>query len=220
MGRTFNKHEAVLYTRHRNLADPAQLSILEACLCPSPPNESNPRLLFRIANATQCRGYILKRALPDNSLGISSARILARLSSRRGKDRWVGALDWSAGLVEKKKKNLFPDFTLALFHTVSGNNAAPWFYYTPPSSILLGGGARPWNGLRFCFWFWFRSLLEGGRGIGLLLRTPFHFFDTVFSFGKSVVVMVEVQRFLECYIQDKLWVKYSVMGRAILCGKE
>lgn len=110
MGRTFNKHEAVLYTRHRNLVDPAQLSILEACLCLSPPNESNPRLLFGIANATQCRGYILKRALPDNSLGISSARILARLSSRRGKDRWVGALDWSAGLVEKKKKKLVSRF--------------------------------------------------------------------------------------------------------------
>lgn len=134
-------------------------------------------LLFGIANATR-RGYILKRVPPDNSHGISSARILARVSSRRGSIRiegW-GPRFWSAAS-RKLKKNLFPDFTLALFHTVSSEQrsvpraAAPWFYYTPSLSFFAWWGRgrgreRPWNGLRFCFRFWFSALRLGeGRVI-------------------------------------------------------
>lgn len=108
---TFNKHRTrshiipawkrrvCRYTRPGRFL--VQGSILEACLCESPharpsvrlsgrlrarllPNELQTRgLLVGIANATR-RGYILKRVLPDNSLGpgISSARIFARISSR------------------------------------------------------------------------------------------------------------------------------------------
>lgn len=149
-------------------------------------------LLFGIANATR-RGYILKRVPPDNSHGISSARILARVSSRRGSIRiegW-GPRFWSAAS-RKLKKNLFPDFTLALFHTVSSEQrsvpraAAPWFYYTPslPSFAWWGRGrGESVHGTACDFAFGSGSPLFAWGRVGLLLRTPFHFFDTVFSFG-------------------------------------
>lgn len=151
-------------------------------------------LLFGIANATR-RGYILKRAPPDNSLGISSARISSRgyrlvAGGIRMVEGWGGPRFWSAAS-RKLKKKLVSRFYARLVSygklgTTLGFRALPRhdFIILPPSlpPLLDGGGEgeRPWNGLRFCFRFWFRSSLRG-RGGGWVIVA-----DTVSLFRYGV----------------------------------
>lgn len=152
-------------------------------------------LLFGIANATR-RGYILKRAPPDNSLGISSARISSRgyrlvAGGIRMVEGWGGPRFWSAAS-RKLKKKLVSRFYARLVSygklgTTLGFRALPRhdFIILPPSLLCSMGGRESVHGTACDFAFGSGSALRfgGGEGVGLLLRTPFHFFDTVFSFG-------------------------------------
>lgn len=153
-------------------------------------------LLFGIANATR-RGYILKRAPPDNSLGISSARISSRgyrlvAGGIRMVEGWGGPRFWSAAS-RKLKKKLVSRFYARLVSygklgTTLGFRALPRhdFIILPlPPSFARWGGRESVHGTACDFAFGSGSALRfgGGEGVGLLLRTPFHFFDTVFSFG-------------------------------------
>lgn len=145
-------------------------------------------LLFGIANATR-RGYILKRAPPDNSLGISSARISSRgyrlvAGGIRMVEGWGGPRFWSAAS-RKLKKKLVSRFYARLVSygklgTTLGFHAMILLYYPSPSFARWGEGERPWNGLRFCFRFWFRSSLRG-RGGGWVIVA-----DTVSLFRYGV----------------------------------
>lgn len=151
-------------------------------------------LLFGIANATR-RGYILKRVPPDNSPGISSARVSSRRGSIGPSEQRVGRRGWGPRLVSrlaKTEKKLVSRFYARLvsygkLETTLGSARcrAMILLQSPlPSPCLVGESV---HGTACDFAFGSGSALRlgkrGGRGVGLLLRTPFHFFDTVFSFG-------------------------------------
>lgn len=60
---------------------------------------------------------------------------------------------------------------------------------------------------------------RGRKGGWVIVADTVSLFRYGVFFWQKCVVMVEVQRFLKYYIHGKLWVKYSVIGRAILCNE-
>lgn len=104
---------------------------------------------------------------------------------------WGGPRFWSAAS-RKLKKKLVSRFYARLVSygklgTTLGFRALPRhdFIILPPSLLCSMGGRESVHGTACDFAFGSGSALRfgGGEGVGLLLRTPFHFFDTVFSFG-------------------------------------
>lgn len=192
-------------------------------------------LLFGIANATR-RGYILKRAPPDNSLGISSARISSRgyrlvAGGIRMVEGWGGPRFWSAAS-RKLKKKLVSRFYARLVSygklgTTLGFRALPRhdFIILPlPPSFARWGGRESVHGTACDFAFGSGSALRfgGGRGLGYCCGHRFTFSIRCFLSAMCSVVTVEVQRFLEYYTRGghgNWWVNHGIIGRGVILCK-
>ena len=192
-------------------------------------------LLFGIANATR-RGYILKRAPPDNSLGISSARISSRgyrlvAGGIRMVEGWGGPRFWSAAS-RKLKKKLVSRFYARLVSygklgTTLGFRALPRhdFIILPPSLLCsMGGGGRA-SMERFAILLSVLVPLFAsgeGRGLGYCCGHRFTFSIRCFLSAMCSVVTVEVQRFLEYYTRGghgNWWVNHGIIGRGVILCK-